>query len=101
MRPDAPINPAERAALAYVIGGPHEAGEDHPSVLGLNNSVLVANRLAALKAEKKRIEKDYPGRTASTQARVDRANALLSESPLPAFVSIRVGWLTKRLVPSP
>jgi hypothetical protein len=58
---------------------------------------LVAARAAALDSERMRLEREFANRTASKDEREKWATEILAEDPLPAFVSIRVEWLRKRL----
>lgn len=87
MRADRPTDQAHRTALEKAI----------ESILNLNHPTLVAARKAALDVERTRLQKDYPNRTASNDAREERAQALLEVGEYPRFVSIRVAWLTKSI----
>ncbi len=92
VRTDAPLNDAQRRALVRALGVPHDGTKDN-GILNLNHPSLVAARNAAVNVERKRMERDYKGRAASRTDREVRAERMLGERPLQAFVSIRVGWL--------
>ena len=51
--------------------------------------------MAAVRGERKRMEKDFRNRSATRDKREERASQLLGRGQLPEFVSIRVAWLRK------
>ena len=67
------------------------------SIVNLNDPALVKARVAAVRGERKRMERDYRNRTATRDQREERAAQLLGRDQLPEFVSIRVAWLRKTL----
>ena len=97
VRTDAPLDDAQRQALAFAIGDLHEDGTKDNGVLNLNHPALVAARNAALDSERTRLERDYRGKTASRPERETRATGLLADQPLKEFISIRVRWLERSL----
>src|SRR5258705_2324060 len=84
-------------ALALAIDKQPRGTGYRPAILNLNHPALVAARAAAIDAEKKRIEKEFPGRIATRPEREQRATGLLAIDPLSGFVSVRVAWLRKFL----
>jgi hypothetical protein len=93
VRTDAPLNDAQRRALVRALGVPHDGTTQDNGILNLNHPSLVAARSAAVNVERKRMERDYKNKAASRADREVRAERMLGERPLQAFVSIRVGWL--------
>ena len=92
MSPD-PVRRAIELAIAGRTGGDRV----QRGIVNLNDAALVKARSAALRGERKRLEKDFQNRTASRDERDQRASQLLGRSQLPEFVSIRVAWLRKTL----
>lgn len=105
VRTDAPIDAQVRNALEQAIGRTHAEGEKHGSVLALNQDGLIAARRAAIEAEWRWMEKNFPRGHASREQRHARATALLKDKPYPTFVSTRVAWylglLGKHKPPTP
>ena len=66
-------------------------------IVNLNDPALVKARGAAVRGERKRMERDFRNKTATRGEREDRAAQLLGRDQLPKFVSIRVAWLRKTL----
>ena len=87
--------PGEPSRLA--IDDHQHGGDLRCAILNLNHPTLVAGRRAALDSERTRMEKDFENRTATRGEREERATRLLGRDRLPAFVSIRVSWLRKKL----
>ncbi len=97
VRSDAPLDEAQRRALSLAIGIPHDEETTDNGILNLNHPTLVSARLAALKVEKKGLERDYPSKTVDRQDRERRAAKMLADRPIKSYVSIRVAWLCKTL----
>lgn len=97
VRTDAPLNDAQRRALALALGVPHDDTVKENGVLNLNDPSLIAARMAALKGERERMERDFKNRTATPAERTARAASLRNEPQLRDFISIRVRWLEKSL----
>lgn len=97
VRSDAPLDEAQRQALALALGMPHDDILKDNGILNLNHPALVAARVAALDSERSRLERDYKGKMAPRDDRMERAAALLCASPLREFISIRVRWLERSL----
>ena len=97
VRDDVNIDEATRKALELAIDDHRHGGDRRRAILNLNHPTLVAGRRAALDSERTRMEKDFENRTATRDPREERAAQLLGRGRLPAFVSIRVAWLRKRL----
>ena len=99
VRADAPIDEATRRALALAIDALEYGGDRRRAILNLNHPTLMAERRAALDSERTRMEKDFENRHATRDEREERAAGLLGRDRhrLPAFVSIRVAWLRKKL----
>ena len=94
---DAPIDEATWRALALTIDDHRHGAERRRAILNLNAPTLVAARRAALDSERTRMERDFENRRATRDEREERATRLLGRDRLPAFVSIRVAWLRKKL----
>lgn len=97
VRTDAPLNDVQRRALVLALGVPHNDTTKDNGVLNLNHPALVAARMAALDSERSRLERDYTGRTASSEERAARATELLRDQPQREFISIRICWLKRSL----
>ena len=94
---DVDIDEATRRALALAIDDHRHGGDRRRAILNLNHPALMKRRRAAIDSERTRMEKDFENRTATRDEREERAARLLGRDRLPAFVSIRVAWLRKRL----
>ena len=97
VRDDVGIDGATRRALELAIDDHRHGGDRRRAILNLNHPTLVAGRRAALDSERTRLEKDFENRIATREQREERAARLLDQEQRPAFVSIRVAWLRKRL----
>jgi uncharacterized protein (TIGR02646 family) len=97
VRMDAPLDDAKRKALELLIADGNDEGRKRKSILNLNHPALLEARMAAIDAERKRLEKDFPGHTATESDRRARVDAMLDESMYPEFVSIRVAYLNRML----
>lgn len=97
VRSDANIDTATRKALELAIDDCRDGGQLRKAILKLNHPALVAARAAALDIERTRLQRDFENRTASRDQRAGRADQMLGQDPLPAYVSIRVAWLRKTL----
>jgi uncharacterized protein (TIGR02646 family) len=87
VRTNAPISANEHQALVHALR----------RIVNLNHPRLVAARKAAIDAEKKRLEREYPGRHLSGTERTTIATNLLAEARRPEFASIRVAYLQRTL----
>ena len=97
VRSDVPLPDTTRQALELVIADRTDNAPVRRSIVNLNDPALVKARVAAVRGERKRIERDFRDRTATRNDREDRASQLLDKNQLPEFVSIRVAWLRKTL----
>ena len=97
VRDDVRIDRATRRALELAIDDHRHGGDRRRAILNLNHPTLVAARGAALDSERTRLNRGFMQRTASREERTARATQLLDQERRPAFVSIRVAWLRKRL----
>ena len=97
VRTDAPLSDAQRRALELAIADRAAGAAKRTAILNLNHPALREARAAAIDAERARMGRDFPNRTATTEEKAERAAAMLDESPYPPFVSIRVAWLRKEL----
>jgi uncharacterized protein (TIGR02646 family) len=97
VRSDAPLPDATRRALELTIADCSDGDRKRPCIVNLNHQALVAARAAALDGERLRLERAFKDKTASKSEREERATEILAQERLPAFVSIRVAWLRKRL----
>lgn len=97
VRTDVVLDDAVRRALELALDDRPDGDRTRRAILNLNHPALVAARSAALDGERTRLERDFENRTASNEAREERANEMLAQNPLPAFVSIRMAWIRKRL----
>lgn len=97
VRSDAMLPEETRRALELALADCRDGTRVRRGIVNLNHPALVAARAAALDSERTRLEYDFRNRTASRGEREARATDLLAKDTLPAFVSIRVAWLRKRL----
>jgi len=97
VRSDVQLPEATRRALELALADCNDGARIRRGIVNLNHPALVAARAAALDSERTRLEHDFRNRTASRDERDGRATELLGNDRLPAFVSIRVAWLRKRL----
>ena len=97
VRDDVNIDEATRKALELAIDDLEYGGDRRRAILNLNDRTLMERRRAALDSERTRMEKDFENRTATWDEREERAARILGQERRPAFVSIRVAWLRKRL----
>jgi uncharacterized protein (TIGR02646 family) len=97
VRSDVALSDTTRRALELAIADRPDGARTRRGIVNLNHPALVAARAAALDSERTRLEREFEDRTASRDEREDRATEVLAQNPLPAFVSIRIAWLRKRL----
>ena len=97
VRSDAMLPDAIRHALEFVIADCADGDRVRRGVVNLNDPALVKARVAAVRGERKRMERDFRSRTVTGDEREKRAAQLLGRGQLPEFVSIRVAWLRKTL----
>ena len=97
VRSDVVLSDSTRRALELAIADRADGVQLRRSIVNLNHPALVAARVTAIKAERKRLETDFKNRTATRDEREVRATGLLDKTQRPEFVSIRVAWLRKRL----
>ena len=97
VRGDVHMDETTRRALELAIDDRQHGSIRRQAILNLNHPTLVKARVAAVRGERKRMERDYRNRTATRSEREERASRLLGRGPLPGFVSIRVAWLRKTL----
>ena len=97
VRSDVPLSDAIRQALELTIADRADGDRVLRGIVNLNDPALVKARVAAVRGERKRMERDFRNRTATRSEREERASRLLGRGPLPEFVSIRVAWLRKTL----
>lgn len=97
VRADVALPDATRRALELAIADRPDGAQVRRGIVNLNHPALVAARAAAIDSERTRIARDFKNRTATRGERGVRATHLLGQDPRPAFVSIRVAWLSKRL----
>ena len=97
LRSDAMSPEPVRRAIEIAIVDRTDGDRPRRGIVNLNDPALVKARWAAVRGERKRLEKDFENRTATTDEREQRASQLLARSQLPEFVSIRVAWLRKTL----
>lgn len=97
VRSDVTLPDVVRQILELAIADRTDGGRVRPGIVNLNDAALVKARAAAVRGERKRLEKDFENRTATRDERAERASQLLGRGQLPEFVSIRVAWLRKRL----
>ena len=97
VRSDVTLVDGIRQALEIAVTDRPDGDQPRRSIINLNHPALVKARIAAVRGERKRMERDFENRTATRSEREDRASELLRKRPLPEFVSIRVSWLRRRL----
>ena len=97
VRSDVALPKATRRALDLAIADHSGGVRVQRGIINLNHPGLVKARAAALHGERKRMERDFRNRTATREQRDEQATQLLDQEQRPAFVSIRVAWLRKRL----
>ena len=97
IRADVTLADAIRRVLELAIADHADGERVRRGILNLNHQALVKARVAAVRGERKRMERDFENRTATRNEREERASELLGRRPLPEFVSIRVSWLRRRL----
>ena len=97
VRSDVALPDATRQALALVLTDHADGARVRRGIVNLNDPALVKARVAAVRGDRKRMEKDFKSRTATREDREERSSQLLGRGQLPEFVSIRVAWLRKRL----
>ena len=96
VRSDVALPDAVRRALELAIADRADGAQVRRSIVNLNDPALVKARVAAVRGERRRMEKDFKDRHATRNDREERATRLLGQNPRPAFVSIRVAWLRKK-----
>ena len=97
VRSDVALPDAVRRAIELAIADRADGARVRRSIVNLNDPALVKARVAAVRGERTRMEKDFENRRATRDEREERAAGLLGRVPLPAFVSIRVAWLRRTL----
>ena len=97
VRSDVVLSDATRRALELAIADRPDGAQIRRSIVNLNHPALIAARAAAVDGERMRMNRDFKGRTATTDEREQRATQLLDNDQRPQFVSIRVAWLRNRL----
>ena len=97
VRADVTLADGIRRALELAIADRADGDRVRRGILNLNHQALVKARTAAVRGERKRMERDFENRTATRDEREERASELLGRRPLPEFVSVRVSWLRRRL----
>ena len=95
VRSDVALPDVIRQALELAIGRRTDGDRVRRGIVNLNDPALVKARVAAVRGERKRIERDFKNRTATRDEREERASQLVGRAQLPEFVSIRVAWLRK------
>ena len=95
VRSDVTLPDAIRQALELAIGSRTDGAQVRRGIVNLNDPALVKARVAAVRGERKRMERDVKNRTATRVECQKRASQLLGRAQLPEFVSIRVAWLRK------
>lgn len=97
VRSDVRLSDSTRRALQLAIENRPDGARTRRGIVHLNHPALVAARAAALDSECTRLERYFENRAASGDDREERATEILDQDPFPAFVSIRIAWLRKRL----
>ena len=97
VRSDVPLSDAIREALEFVIADRVEGDRLRRGIVNLNDPALVKARVAAVRGERKRMERDNRDGAAARDEREERAAQLLGRAQLPEFVSIRVAYLREML----
>ena len=97
VRSDATVADGVRQALELAIADRTIGARVQPGIVNLNDPALVKARAAAIRGERKRMEKELENGNATSDGREERASQLLGKHRLSEFVSIRVAWLRKTL----
>lgn len=97
VRSDVTLPDAVRQALQLAIEDHAEGTRVRRGIINLNDPALLKARVAAVRGERKRMERELKSSPATFDEREERASRLLGRVPLPEFVSIRVAWLRRRL----
>ena len=97
VRSDVELPDATRRALELAVADRFDGARVRRSIVNLNDPGLVKARAAVVASERTHMEKNFKNRTATRDEREERANQILGQERLPAFVSIRVAWLRKKL----
>ncbi len=97
VRTDVVMSETLRHALECAIADRTDGDRERRGIVKLNDPALVKARVAAVRGERRRMERDFNNGTATTNEREQRASHLLGKGKLPEFVSIRVAWLRKSL----
>ena len=97
VRSDVTLADDVRQALELAIADRTDGDRRRRSIVNLNHPALVKARMAVVRGERGRLERDFKNRTATRNEREARASELLRRRPLPEFVSIRVLWLRRAL----
>ena len=97
VRTDVELPDATRRALELAIADRPDGARVRRSIVNLNHPALVAARAAEVDGERARMARDLESRTVTEEDRQERASDLLGKDRHPAFVSIRVAWLRRRL----
>lgn len=97
LRSDVTLTDAVRQALEFAIEDRTDGGRIRRGTVNLNDPALRKARVAAIRGERRRMEKELEKKPATVAEREERVSRLLSRTPLPEFVSIRVAWLRKSL----
>ena len=97
VRSDVTLSDATRRALELAIADRTDGVQVQRGIVNLNHPALVAARAAAIDSERTRIAKDFKNKTATMDEREERVTQFRRKGQLPAFVSIRVAWLRKKL----
>ena len=97
VRSDVTLPDGVRQALELAIADRRVGDQVQRSIVNLNDPALVKARAAAIRGERRRMEKDVENGTPASDEREERASRLLGRCRLAEFVSIRVAWLRERL----
>ena len=97
VRTDVEMSEPLRHALERAIADRTDGEIERRGIVNLNDPALVKARVAAVRGERRRMERDSNDGTATTNEREQRASHLLGNGKLPEFVSIRVAWLLDTL----
>lgn len=97
VRTDVSLPDATRRGLELAIGDCPDGTRVRRGIVNLNHPALVAARAAEIDVERARMERALETGIATRNERDERAAGLLDRDRRPAFVSIRVAWLRRRL----
>ena len=97
VRSDVPLPDVIRDALEFVVADRADGDRVLRGIVNLNDPALVKARVAAVRGERRRMERDCSDRAATRDEREERAAQLLGRGQLPEFVSIRVAYLRDML----